>query len=128
MEEDYIVSKKHALIPQEIRCIAFQDRNNDEWEWSAVALEMDLWGFGHTMEEARKDLEELIETQFEFAIGRDETEILNHPTEQKWFDLWEKIENATEQSSPQHGAKTFVNAPINISRSNNSNSSSYIAA
>lgn len=72
-----------------VRFIIFQDINNDEWKWSAVALEMDLWGFGNTVDSARRDLEELMEIQYEFAVDRDEMEILDHFTEEKWFQLWD---------------------------------------
>ena len=51
---------------KDIRCLLFRSIDEDS-NWSAVALELDIWGFGDSKEEAMADLDELIETQIEFA-------------------------------------------------------------
>ena len=61
-------------------------------KWCAVALEMDIWGFGNTIEEAMKDLDELVEIQIEFAIGKNKLSLLDHPADKKWFDFWNMLE------------------------------------
>lgn len=43
-------------------------------------------------------MEELIDTQIEFATGRNEIEILNHPAEQKWLDLWDELEKLGKET------------------------------
>ena len=79
---------------------------DSDYKWSAVALEMNIWGFGNSEQEALIDLEELIQTQIEFATGRGEHEILDHPAEKKWFDLWREAEEAKTKRRSQ--MKKFV--------------------
>ena len=75
----------------QVRCIAFPSPDEDG-KWCAVALEMDIWGFGNTAEEAMSDLDELIQIQIEFAVGKKKLSILDHPTDRKWFELWDKLQ------------------------------------
>ena len=48
------------------------------------------------MEEAIKDLDELVEIQIEFAIGKNKPSLLDHPADKKWFDLWDLLEKRGE--------------------------------
>lgn len=91
----------------QLRRMVFQDPDNDEWRWSAVALEVDLWGYGHTMEEAREHLQEAIEAQIEFADGRQEPHLIAHPAEGKWFRLWDEAQGRDkERLAKMLGAST----------------------
>ena len=87
IEED-MEKEKHSI---QVRCMAFPSLDEDD-KWCAVALEMDIWGFGNTMEEAIKDLDELVEIQIEFATGKNKPSLLDHPADKKWFDLWDLLE------------------------------------
>ena len=82
--------------------VSVSAEDNAEYKWFAVALEMDVWGFGNTAQEAEEDLKELVATQIEFATGRKEEEMLDHPAEKQWFDLWEET-HATSNSTPMSG-------------------------
>lgn len=92
------MSNKQKIIGVDtpIRVLVFRDAETSEagYEWSAVALECDVWGFGSTAEEASHDLEELMATHVEFATGRKEYDILDHPADEEWFRLWEELERS----------------------------------
>ena len=85
----------------QVRCMAFSLPDDND-KWRAVALEMDIWGFGNTAEEAMRDLGELVNIQIEFAVGKKRLSILNHPADKKWFQVWDilqKIEKENKQKS-----------------------------
>ena len=82
-------------LPSQIRCVAFPSLDEGN-KWCAVALEMDIWGFGNTAEEAMEDLDELVDIQIEFAVGKKRLSILNHPADEKWFQLWDRLQKREE--------------------------------
>ena len=101
LEESLTMDKEKHLT--QVRCLAFPSPDKGG-KWCAVALEMDIWGFDNTAEEAMKDLDELIEIQIEFAAGKKSLSVLDHPTDKKWFELWDilqkmEIEQVVTQSS-----------------------------
>lgn len=85
-----------TMEPIQLHCLAFCSREDNRWR--AVVLEMDIWGFGDSEEEAKANLEELIEIQVEFATGRKELDLLDHPAEQKWFKLWDELEQLKQKT------------------------------
>ena len=98
----------NTALPKEIRCLAFPSEENDG-TWSAVALELDVWGFGDTKEEAMSDLDKLIEGQIEFTFSTEGgLEILDHPTNEKWFRLWDLIEDLKIVNSITQGSSTVL--------------------
>jgi hypothetical protein len=60
-------------------------------EWSAVALEMDLWGQGGTFEEAIEDLWDLIRVQIGFAHSKGQPEMIWRPAEPVWFQRFADV-------------------------------------
>lgn len=98
--------------------MAFPSPDADS-RWCAVALEMDIWGFGDTAKQAMEDLDELIEIQIEFAVGKKALGVLDHPTEKKWFDLWNALqkfekEHAEERKSLAHAIEARASSVPNI--------------
>ena len=83
-------------LPSQIRCMAFPSPDEGD-KWCAVALEMDIWGFGNTAEEAMKDLDDLVDIQIEFASGKKRLSILDHPADKKWFQLWDILQKREEE-------------------------------
>ncbi|MGD2113880.1 MAG: hypothetical protein PVG07_02435 [Acidobacteriota bacterium] len=63
----------------------------EEGEWVALALEMDLRGYGATWEEALDDLRDLVDMQITFALSKGAPEMI-------WKDAgeeyWRKFERA----------------------------------
>lgn len=62
----------------------------EEGEWVALALEMDLRGFGTTFEEALEDLMSSVNAQISFALYKKELNLIWHPAEKKYFDLFDR--------------------------------------
>ena len=60
----------------------------EDGEWVALALEMDLRGYGDTFEAARDDLEELIEMQISFAVEKGAPDSIWKAAESHWFERW----------------------------------------
>ena len=58
----------------------------EEAGWVALALEMDLRGYGNTFQAALKELVDLVSTQVEFAHFKGQPEILWKPAEPVWFE------------------------------------------
>ena len=63
---------------------------NDDQSWSAVGLEVGIWGEGKTFDEACDNLWELIKMQISFAVYMDKPEMILHPADPIYFDLFEK--------------------------------------
>lgn len=57
----------------------------EEGEWVALALEMDLRGYGETFEEAIEDLRELVFMQISFAHFKNQPEMILRPADPVWF-------------------------------------------
>ncbi len=87
--------------------------DESDYKWFAVALEMDVWGFGNTKTEAMDDLKESVATQIEFATARGEAEMLEHLAHKKWFDLWEDVERSEQESQLRKLCETIlINSPL----------------
>lgn len=61
----------------------------EEGEWVAVALEMDLRGYGATFQEATEELHELVATQIDFARFKKQPELIWKPAEPIYWRLFE---------------------------------------
>lgn len=63
----------------------------EEDEWVALALEMDLRGFGTTFEEAFEQLMSSVEAQISFARYKNEPGLIWHPAEKRYFDVFDRV-------------------------------------
>ncbi len=63
----------------------------EEGEWVALALEMDLRGFGKTFEDAFDQLMSSVEAQLSFALYKHEPGLIWHPAEKKYFELFDRV-------------------------------------
>lgn len=61
----------------------------DEGEWVALALEMDLRGYGETFALAKADLEDLVRMQVSFALSKNAPEMVWRDAEPVWFGRYE---------------------------------------
>ena len=82
----------------EIRVLGFME---DEL-WCALALEMDLRGYGGSPDEAMLDLEHAIEAQVSFAIQHDNLENIFTPAEARYLDLYESPGKEVLKSKMRH--------------------------
>lgn len=62
-----------------------------EGEWVALALDMDLRGYGETFEAATDDLAELIEMQVSFALQQGRPDMIWKQAEAEWVALWAQV-------------------------------------
>ena len=66
---------------------------HEDDEWCALALEMDLRGYGQTFREALEDLRESMTMQIGFAHFKDELDMIFHPAEPIYFSLYAQVRN-----------------------------------
>ena len=59
--------------------------------WVALALEMDIRGYGETFESALEELIELMEMQVSFAMQNDAPEMIMESAEAVWFERWADV-------------------------------------
>jgi hypothetical protein len=60
-------------------------------EWVALALELDLRGFGATFHEAVEDLRDLVRMQVSFAHFKGQPEMVWKPAEGVWWGLFQQV-------------------------------------
>jgi hypothetical protein len=64
-------------------------------QFVAHALDYDLLGYGKTEEEARRELERLVENQISFAAAtKEKPEMINFPAPKEFFKRWERVNQA----------------------------------
>ena len=78
-------------IMQDVAVSVLGFRENDEW--CALALEMDLRGYGKTFDEAVEDLYDCIKMQIGFARFKNQPDMVFHPAEPIYFSLFAQIRN-----------------------------------
>ena len=78
---------KKGQVPSELTLSVLGYR--EEGEWVAVALEMDLRGYGSTFAHAATELAELVTTQIDFARFKGQPELIWKPAEPVYWTLFE---------------------------------------
>jgi len=68
-----------------VRVLIYQE----DGEFCAHALELDLLGYGKTEDEAISELLEVIRCQISFARSKNDDSILHFPAPQKFYNRWE---------------------------------------
>lgn len=63
----------------------------EEGEWVALALELDLRGYGKTFEKALGDLRNYIEMQISFALHKNDPDMIFHPAESVYYQLFAQV-------------------------------------
>lgn len=58
----------------------------EDGEWVALALEMDLRGYGPTFEEAFSDLRDLVMMQISFALFKGQPGLIEYPADIVWWE------------------------------------------
>jgi hypothetical protein len=75
---------KKEYLKATIGIIGFEE----EGEWVALALEMDLRGYGDTFEAAVEDLSDLVLMQISFSAFKDEPQLLWRPADPVYWELY----------------------------------------
>jgi|KBSMisStaDraftv2_1062788.scaffolds.fasta_scaffold844539_2 hypothetical protein len=71
----------------EVSVIAFRDGS----DWTALALEMNLRGYGPTVKEAIDDLVEMLVAQVSFAVQKGHPESVWNRAEEKYWRMFEEV-------------------------------------
>lgn len=61
-------------------------------EWNAHALEMDVLGSGKTPKQAEDDLKQAVMAQLSFAHQMGHPDLISHPAPKEYFDRWRKAQ------------------------------------
>jgi hypothetical protein len=67
---------------------------HEDGRWVALALEMDLRGYGETFDEAVDDLKELVVMQIGFSRFKGQPELIWKAAEPIWFDRFAETRRA----------------------------------
>lgn len=73
------------ICESSINILGFFDK--EEGGWSAVALELDVWGFGDTKEESLDELIEAIQAQIGFTEFKDNPDMLLRSAPAMYFRM-----------------------------------------
>lgn len=80
------LSSRHPLV-EETPSVALDVLGyRDEGEWVALALDMDLRGYGDSFGEAFEELRELVAMQISFALQKAQPEMIWRPADPVWFE------------------------------------------
>jgi hypothetical protein len=63
----------------------------EDGEWVALALEMDLRGYGETFLEALEDLKDLVAMQIGFSRFKGQPELLWKPADPIWYERFAEV-------------------------------------
>jgi hypothetical protein len=74
----------------------------EDGEWVALALEMDLRGYGGTFGEALQELKDLVATQIRFAQFKGQSELVWKPAEAVWFERFADTRRERLNALVQH--------------------------
>ena len=88
----------------------------EDAEWVALALEMDLRGYGSTFNEALRDLQDLVEMQIGFALFKGQPEMILRPADPIWFERFAESRKSclTEMLTASHGHSNYEVAGLPI--------------
>jgi hypothetical protein len=99
-----LMNEKH-IYDLGVRVLIYQE----DGEFCAHALEMDLLGYGKTENEAISELFKVIQCQLAFARAKNDDSILRFPAPKEFFDRWEAAHAAALRNlvSPEQ-SKAFA--------------------
>jgi hypothetical protein len=97
-----------AIPPIPLRILGYREGG----EWVALALEMDLRGYGATFKEAYADLRNLVLMQLGFATFKGQPGMIWKNAEPVWFHQWETAR--TERLVAFIGQRTISHADTEV--------------
>ncbi len=101
--------KKQVRVQLTVNVLNYQE----DGLHTAHCLDIDLKGRGATPFDAITDLLELLEMQITFALAKGQLELLHHPAEPKYFEIWRQLEEAKrEQTAPPEHLSGYGMLPL----------------
>ncbi len=88
----------------------------EDGKWVALALEMDLRGYGEGFTDALAELEELIDMQVTFALQKDQPEMIFSPADAIWWERFADIrrERLAALATPSSDSASFQVAGLTL--------------
>ena len=94
----------------------------EEGDWVALALEMDLRGYGATIDEALTELTDLVAMQMSFARFKGQPELISKPAEPVYWRLFETavqdylrdLALGSVPSNPEYEARSLPLPPAHV--------------
>lgn len=84
------LTEKPAYVETTLNVLGYRE----EGEWVALALEMDLRGYGQTWDEALDDLRDLVVMQISFAHFKGQLEMIWKSAEDEYWDRFREAQRA----------------------------------
>lgn len=109
-----IKSKDTEMVNVTISVLSLKE----EGEWCAIALEMDLRGYGKTNDEAIRDLLDHVQMQVSFAVSQGKPELIDRPAEGKYWEMFSQLKRkalmdlATPSVKPQKRTSWASDIPL----------------
>lgn len=89
-EAESTAAEKPAYFEATLNILGYRE---DE-EWVALALEMDLRGYGQTWDEALDDLRDLVLMQISFAHSKDQLDMIWKSAEERYWEMFRQAQRA----------------------------------
>jgi hypothetical protein len=90
----------------------------DEGEWCALALEMDVRGYGATADAAMADLVDMLRAQVSFAIHNGHPESVWQRSEDRYWEMWERARRsrfvAETSGAPSADEEIAASVPLDL--------------
>jgi hypothetical protein len=103
--------KKSKICNVTLNVLGYRDDN----EWVALALEMDLRGYGRTFNEAVKELQEIVAMQISFAHFKGQPEMILKPADPIWFERFAEVRSACLASMMEPADHKSIHSEYEIS-------------
>ena len=97
-----------AKHPSSVNVLGFKEGD----EWCALGLEVDIRGYGHTFEEACVDLTDLITYQISFSMYKDQTELIFHSADPKFFTIFYRIIDRRKYKKVNYDTRHYRSSKI----------------
>jgi len=110
-EVGQLMAEKPETVDVFVNVLGYRD--DQEKAWVALAVDMDLRGYGKTFSEALKELKELVVTQIDFALFKSQPEMIWKPAEPEYHRLFEtarqeRLRWIMASSPPRHEPTTEI--------------------
>ena len=108
-----IMTNKQSMTEIFLNVLGYQE----DGEWVALALEMDLRGYGSTFGEALGELRDLVMMQISFALFKGQPDMIWRSADAVWFELFAEARRERLRHLavlPDEGETAFVVSGIPI--------------
>lgn len=84
-----------------LRVITYEDDEEQDGTLVALAIDMDLRGYGDSQAEAVEELEGLVDCQLQFAQQQNDLRMAFFPADKKYYDMFAEAQDSQEKEGAQ---------------------------